>query len=213
MKQFNILRTLILPLLLTSMLSACGSMHSGRPMMQSAAELQKDEIAVVGLIELVPPLTAEEQDLQTATSDRFAGKAVVVLAEKRLDLNDLPISAGNDSVMADLGKVFFARMSKHGEYVYSGSFILTRSSATTSGYMGKDVTIHRGQLNLPGGLMYDVKPGDRAIYIGSFRYHRNKNNAIVKIEHIDDYKRVNAEFVAKFGRGFKLTDVKPKKVE
>lgn len=213
MKQFNILRTLILPLLLTFMLSACGSMYSGRPMMQSAAELQKDEIAVVGVIELVPPLTAEEQDLQTATSDRYAGKAVVVLAEKPLDLNDLPVSAGNDSVMADLGKVFFARMSKHGEYVYSGSFILTRSTATTSGYMGKDVTIHMGQLNLPGGLRYDVKPGDSAIYIGSFRYHRDKNNAITKVEHIDDYKRVNAEFVAKFGRDFKLIDVRPKKAE
>jgi len=212
MKQIYHVRHFILLLLSAVALSACGTMSNGRPQMQSASDLQNDEIAVVGRIELVPPLTAEEQALQTGTSERFRGKAVAVFSDKLMDMNDLPMDVGNDALMAELGKNFFARMQKRSEYVYSGSFILARSTATTSGYMGRDVTIHVGHINLPGGFKYDVNPDDRAIYIGTIRYYRNSHNAITKVEHIDDYQIVNGEFLKRFGKQLKLRDVYPKKM-
>lgn len=212
MKKIYLVRYFILSMLSVVMLSACGTMSDGRPMMQSTADLQNDEIAVVGRIELVPPLTAKEQDLKTLTSDRFRGKAVAILSDKLMDMNNLPLSAGNDAIMAKLGSVFFARMQKRSEYIYSGSYILAKSTATASGYMGQDVTIHVGQINLPGGFQYDVKPGDRAIYIGTLRYYRNSHDDITSVKYIDDYKRVNKEFKARFGQHLELQDVRPKKM-
>lgn len=211
MRKIHIVRYLIILVLPAVMLDACGTMANGRPMMQSAADLKNNEIAVVGRIELVPPLTAQEQDLKTLTSERFRGKAVAVLSDKPMDMNNLPVGVGSDAIMAKLGETFFARMPKQSEYIYSGSFILAGSTATTSGYMGEDTTIHVVHINLPGGLKYDVSPGDRAIYIGTLRYYRNSHDVITRVRYIDDYRRVNREFRAKFGQ-LRLHDVRPKKM-
>lgn len=212
MNRIKSLFQLTVLLLSALVLNACGTISSGRPQLQNASELQSNEVAIVGRIELVPPLSAEEQELQTGTSERFRGKAVAVFSDKLMDLDDLPMGIGNDAVMAKLGKDFFARMQKRNEYIYSGSFILARSAVTSSGYMGQNATIHMDQINLPGGLKYAVKPGDRAIYVGTLRYYRDDFNSITKVKYIDDYKRVSKTFAARFGKGIKLRDVKPQKM-
>lgn len=212
MNRTKTLFQLVVLLLAAFLLNACGTISGGRPQLQSASELQNNEIAIVGRIELVPPLSADEQELQTGTSERFRGKAVAVFSDQLMDLDDLPISIGNDAVMAKLGQDFFARMQKRDEYIYSGSFILARSAVSSSGYMGQNATIHMGQINLPGGMTYTVKPGDRAIYIGTLRYYRDDFNSITKVKYIDDYKRAHKALVAKFGNGIKLRDVKPQKM-
>jgi molybdopterin synthase catalytic subunit len=44
-----------------------------------------------------------------------------------------------------------------------------------------------------------LKPGDRAVYIGTVRYHRNEFWEITKVAIVDDYDRANADFRKKFG--------------
>lgn len=210
--KMNALRYLTL-LLAGLVLAGCGTMYSGKPHLNALNELQANELILVGRIELVPPLSPEEQELKTLTSDRFQGRVVALFSEQAFeDLNDLPMSASSQAILVDLGKEFYTRQPKSSTMIYSGSYILVRSAMYAGGYMGRDVTIDHAQLNMPGGLKYTLKPDDRAVYVGTLRYHRDDYNAITKVEVINDYKRVNKEFTAKFGNGIKLRSVQPEKM-
>lgn len=52
---------------------------------------------------------------------------------------------------------------------------------------------------LPGGLKVDVKPGDKAVYMGTIRYHRNEFMDITKVEIKDHFGAESAAFKKKFG--------------
>ncbi len=54
---------------------------------------------------------------------------------------------------------------------------------------------------------------DRAVYVGTVRYHRDDYNTITKTEVINDYARVNKAFVAKYGAGLKLRNARPEPVK
>jgi hypothetical protein len=56
----------------------------------------------------------------------------------------------------------------------------------------------------PGGLHVAVKPGDRGVYIGTLRYHRDEFFEITRVTVVDDYREASAEFAGKFGRGAAL---------
>lgn len=192
--------------------SGCGTMYSGKPHLNVASDLQANEIVMVGRIELVPPLSAEEQELKTITSDRFQGRASGLFSERAFDLNNLPMTASTHAVLLELGTEFYARQPKSNEIIYSGSVVLMRSAAHYGGYMGRNVTIDHRQLNLPGGIKYTVKPDDRAVYIGTIRYYRDDYNAITRVEFINNFNKVNKEFVTRYGSGLKLRYVKPEKM-
>lgn len=200
---------LAIALLTVIVISGCGTMYSGKPHLNAASDLQANEVVLVGRIELVPPLSVEEQELKTVTSDRFQGRASSLFSERAFDLNNLPMTASTHAILLDMGTEFYARQPKSNEIIYSGSVVLMRSAAHYGGYMGRNVTIDHRQLNLPGGIKYILKPDDRAVYIGTIRYYRDDYNAITKVELINDSKRVNEEFVARFGSGLKLRYVKP----
>ena len=203
----------IIALLFVSIfLGACGNMYSGKPHLNNASELQSNEVVLVGRIELVPPLSAEEQELKTLTSDRFQGKTAALFSDQAFDLDNLGMTASSNAILVELGKEFYTRQPKTSEILYSGSVIMTRSVAHYGGYQGRDVTIDHQQLNLPGGLKYTLMPDDRAVYVGTIRYHRDDYNAITKVELINDYKRANKEFAEKFGAGLKLRYAKPEKM-
>ena len=44
-----------------------------------------------------------------------------------------------------------------------------------------------GQVFLPGKLKFKLRDGDRAVYIGTMRYHRDVYNGITKVELINEY--------------------------
>jgi hypothetical protein len=56
----------------------------------------------------------------------------------------------------------------------------------------------------PGGLKISLKPGDKAVYVGTVQYHRNEFFVVTKVAIVDDYDRANAEFKKKFGTKFPL---------
>ena len=199
-------------LLVASLLGACGSMYSGKPHLNSTSELQANEIVLVGKIELVPPLSPEEQELKTLTSDRFQGKAAGLFSDQAFDLDNLGMTASTHAILFELGEEFYARQPRTSEIIYSGSVIITRSAAHYGGYQGRDVSIDHRQMNLPGGIKFTLKPDDRAVYVGTIRYHRDDYNAITRVELLDEFKRVNKEFTNKFGSGLKLRFAKPEKM-
>lgn len=182
----------------TLLLTGC---ISGKPHLQSISELQTNEIILVGRIELIPPLEDDEQNLKTATSGRFKNRVHMMVSEKKFDLDDLPISAGNDSLFVEFGKDFYIRQNQSGTLFYSGSLVLMESAARS---VAGARTIDVGQMKLPGGLTYKINPRHKAVYIGTVRYYRDDYNAITKIRLINDYDKVNSRFIRKFGKKIKL---------
>lgn len=185
----------------------------GVPHLEKISELGNDEVVLVGRIELVPPLSELEQELKTASSGRFRGKGHAIIGDKLLDLDNLPISAGKTSVFFEFGKDFFVRKERMPAYSYSGSVVLLRSTASSSGYMGRNVSIDVSQLKLPGRIKYVLAPTDRAVYLGTLRYHRDDYNAITKVEYIDEFTRVNQEFTRRFGTSVKLRRIAPMQIK
>jgi hypothetical protein len=56
----------------------------------------------------------------------------------------------------------------------------------------------------PGKLRVALKPGDRAVYIGTLRYYRDEFFEITRVAVVDEYGAANAEFANKFGSGVPL---------
>ena len=74
---------------------------------------------------------------------------------------------------------------------------------------GRRASVDVDRLILPGGLKYEVQPSDRAIYIGTLRYHRDDYNAITKVDLLDEFDKAKKAFVKQHGATVKLRRVKP----
>src|SRR4030095_647069 len=51
----------------------------------------------------------------------------------------------------------------------------------------------------PGEFRVEVRPGDTAVYIGPLHYHRDEFWQVTKIEVEDDYDRVRADCLRRWG--------------
>ncbi|OGI47340.1 MAG: hypothetical protein A2151_09330 [Candidatus Muproteobacteria bacterium RBG_16_65_34] len=193
--------------LLLASVAALAGCAGGRPALENISELAADEVVLVGRVELVPPIKEFEQELNTATSGRFRGRGHAIVAEEIYDLDALPMSAGTTSVFFEFDKDFYIRQPRAPTLYYSGAVVLMRSTATTSGYMGRNVSIDHAQLKLPGGVKFNIGPKDKAVYIGTLRYHRDAYNAVTKVEIVDDYAGANQRFTKKFGSRVSLRPV------
>ncbi|KPK52424.1 MAG: hypothetical protein AMS22_09155 [Thiotrichales bacterium SG8_50] len=146
----------------------------------TAGELGPDDIAIVGKIEIVPPLDKFDQSgLKTLGSGKFKGKVQIVF-----DTKQPPAT------------------------YYLGGYILTESQASYSGYQGRNASISVGTILVPGGLKFHTANKTRALYIGTIRYYRDDYNTITKVRVINQYKSANREFRERTGAKFNLQRVK-----
>lgn len=161
---------------------------SSQPQLNRANELQPREVVLVGRIELVPPLFPHEQVLEAPLTGRFRDKVLSRFSDS--------------SALVDLGKEFYIRQPMSKTLLVSGGAVVIKTTNH----------VHE-EIKLPGGLRYTLNPDDRAVYVGTVRYHRDDYNTITKTEVVDDYARVNREFVARYGAGLKLRNVRPESVK
>jgi hypothetical protein len=88
-----------------------------------------------------------------------------------------------------------------------GSTFFVRSKAAPSHVLGGILFLEIGgnspqqKIYFPGGFQVAAKPGDRALYIGTLRYHRDEFFEITRVTIADEYREASAEFEAKFGKG------------
>jgi len=60
------------------------------------------------------------------------------------------------------------------------------------------------ELLFPGPIEFDIRPGDRAIYVGTLRLHRDEFHEVTRAEVHDHFSAAHAEFTRKFGAGLAL---------
>jgi hypothetical protein len=156
-----------------------------------------DTVLVVGRVELVPPLKAGEQDLKMGTIDpldiksAFQGRAMLWLAptpkreERTADVFNPPLE-----------QTYFFRIPRTTRYVVHGAVLMYHRVKVVS---RRSLEQSSNELIIPGPIEFDIKPSDKAMYVGTLRLHRDEFNEVVKAELIDEYARALAEFRRKFG--------------
>jgi hypothetical protein len=174
--------------------------------LKNIKSLGEDEIVLVGRIELVPPLQEFEQNLKTIGSKRYKNAAMFVIGERPVDVQNPGLRDGKYADGVRFGEDFYLRRKRSDTLIYSGSIILTQSAL--AGH-GRRASVDVERLILPGGLKYEVQPSDRAIYIGTLRYHRDDYDAITKVDLLDEFDKAKKAFIAQHGTSLKLRRVKP----
>jgi len=173
-------------LLLASMLGAC--VGAAREPVDSLSGLGGDETVVVGRVELVPALRKDEQKLKGLNSGSFENKVFLLADEHYRVLTEEPVMADYAGrIEAILGKNFFVRSNSKPFFILGGMMYLDLG--------GREMN----RAYFPGGLKVSLKPGDKAVYVGTVQYHRNEFFEITKAAIVDDYDRANTEFKKKFG--------------
>lgn len=178
-------------LLIPTLLAGC---HSSADRAERGRTLNNTELFVVGKVELVPPLKPEEQDLKTAGSGRLKNRIYVFLSDRFIDMQNLGMTGGKHAALVDLNKTFTAKRRASAPLYYSGGMVWMQSAATYSGFMNRRTTVQTDHLYLPSQYTFAVEPKDKAIYIGTWRYHRNEFNQIKKVEYIDEYAQALRDY-------------------
>ena len=178
-------------LLLFSALGAC--VGPAREPVDTLSSLDRDETVVVGRIELVPPLRKDEQKFKGIVIGDLENKMILVTDDQYRQLTEEPgMSDFAGRIEAKLGRTFFVRSQSKPFFILGGMLYLDLGGSETN------------RAYFPGGLKVSLKPGEKAVYIGTVRYNRNEFFEITKASIVDDYDRANAEFKKKFGTRYPL---------
>ncbi len=164
-----------------------------RKAINSFKKLRSNETIVVGRVELVPPLHEHEQRLRGPMSRKYENKMFLIVDEEYRELTEEPGWGDfKGRIDAPFGEEFIVRSPNEPFYVIAGMMILTMGrSGTDNAYF-------------PGGLKANIRPGDKAVYIGTIRYHRDEFFEITNAEIVDDYDRVKREFEERLGVKYPL---------
>ena len=189
-------------MVLLSLLQSCTMGGEFLKEANSPGEVGKNEIIVVGSIELIPKLQEGEQALDPdgvidvfGYGDKNRNRAMV-------QFNKKPEATGYKQVInPELGKTFFFKIPIDNIYMVEGSVLIEFSPRGNT-----------GKVHLPMSFKIDIKSTDKAVYIGKIIYTRDDFNSVTKVELVDEYKKSNKEFKKKFGDKFKLRRVLVEKI-
>ena len=177
-------------LLLAAALALAGCLPSALAPVSSTDGVGTGETILVGRVELVPPLRKDEQRLTAMGTGQYENLMLLLTGERDRPLPaDPKIADYTDRIEAKLGSLFFVRIRSTPFYIHGGIVLLDSSMS---------------RARFPGGLRVALKPGDRAVYIGTLRYHRNEFFDITDVQVVDEYAAANAEYSRKFGNGVPL---------
>jgi hypothetical protein len=178
-------------LLLLPALTAC--VPAARMEIDDIGRLASDEAVVVGRVELVPPLRQDEQKLQALNTSQLKNKAFLLTGDQPKRFAREPQLADYEGrIEANFGQTFFVRSKSQPFYVLASMVYLRMGNS------GID------QAYLPGNLRVPLRSGDKAVYVGTIRYHRNEFFDIMRVSVVDEYDAANAEYRKKFGSRYPL---------
>lgn len=162
------------------------------------AEVGAGEVIVVGRVELTPPLKPGEQKVGSTYAE-YKDVAMMVTGPEPRAVEMLGFGDLKSRLEAPLGREFFVKHPAEPFYILRGFILMNLEIKMTS----PNARVDDGQAPLDGLFRIELKPGDRAVYIGTLRYARDEffsTEASVR----DDYARAKAEFEKRFGKAIPL---------
>ena len=155
--------------------------------------LKKDEVVIVGTINITPKLDKDEQELDPKGVWDVMGFGNKNKNRSMITFNSKPVSSGYKYVInPELGKVFFFKVPKNLKYIVDGEIL------TVFSRYGSE------KILLPTGFKINIKSSDKAVYIGDIIYKRDDFNSITSVKFKDNYKKARRLFRKKFGKKYKL---------
>jgi hypothetical protein len=191
----NLLRALFAASLLAA--AGCVSVSEG---VDSLKEVEADSVLVVGKIEIVPPIKPEEQSYKATdpfnAKRHFIGRAVMFMSDK-------PKYAEHTghALNPPLEQTYFVKVPRSQRYMVKGSVTMSFAMRVVS---RRQAVSEQTELLFPAPAELDIRPSDKAIYIGTLRLHRDEFHEVTRAEVRDDFAAANAEFKKKFGAGASL---------
>jgi hypothetical protein len=153
-------------------------------------DLGANEAVLVGRIEMVPPLQQGEQKLEGLFVSDMRNRAYFLTDDHWREVQgEASLSDYRGYVGEEFGKTFAVAVPTQPLYLLKGIMYLHFTGNRWE------------QAWLPGGLKVDLLPGDKAVYMGTVRYHRNEFMDITRVEIVDDFTRERADFAKRFGAG------------
>lgn len=147
---------------------------------------------MVGRVELVPPLRPDEQQL-SSSSREYKNKIVLLTGHRPRPVEDIGAGDMRGRMVLPLGQTFFVKADKE-------TFYLVGATVLMKGRISSDL----GRARLPALFRIDIQPTDRAVYVGTLRYHRDEFFGITRVELVDDYEHALTEFRNRFGARLSL---------
>ena len=181
-----------------ALLTACFASSGIKPI-EDVTTLSAGDVILVGKIFLDPELKEGEQRVGSMYPE-YTNAAILQIDDKPRNSDYLGITDMRDSLTARIGETFFVRGDVESFYIIKAWIPMnTNFFVATPGRPEPDY-------NAPlHGLFYiDVKPTDKAIYIGTLKYTRDEFFGIVNVQVLDEYESANHEFVKKFGANVSL---------
>jgi hypothetical protein len=188
-------------------LAACGPQPE-QPVTR-LSDIGSDSVVVVGRLELQPPLKPNEQQLKMGTidpfdaADRFRDRGFLWFGR----VADMPAEKGDFVMNPHLGELYFLRVPKNTPYLLGGYIM---AQYVTRMISPRSMAVDDARIEIPGGVRYDMRPGDRAIYVGTLVLHRDEFNEVTKAVIVDDYPAAAAAFRKRFGQGTDLRKAIPR---
>lgn len=186
------MRSLAVPVAL--LCAGCVAVSEG---VGSMSEIDGDSVLVVGRIQIVPPIKPEEQSYKANdpfnNKRHFLGRAVMFMSDKP----EYQTYTGN-ALNPPLEETFFLKVPRSQRYMVKGSVTMSFAMRTTG---PRSATTDQTELMFPSPAELDMRRGDKVIYIGTLRMHRDEFHEVTKAEIRDDYERALADYKKKFPSG------------
>jgi len=166
----------------------------------NAYEARDGKTLIVGKITVDPPLTEKGRNIRALGSDAISWDTIWMICGgnmRKVDRTTLSPDSDEfkEKIDAHQGEAFYYACADRPFYFIAGSFYKNIYRMSTS----RGISGEYDAVLLPGGFYIDIKPGDKAIYIGTIRYYRDDSFNIKKVEIIDEYDREMPMFRRMFG--------------
>lgn len=151
-------------------------------------DLDGGEVVLVGKVRLTPPLDKDDQVVVGFLPPDIRNKVTMILDDRLTPAEDEPSRSDyGGRIEAPLERTFFRARKREPFFIRLGVIVV---EATGQG---------EKKAYLPAGFRVDVRPGDRAVYLGTIHYRRDEFFQIKQVTVEDDYEQARAEFRKKFG--------------
>ena len=178
-------------LLAALVLAGCVSVSED---VDTLGEVGTDAVLVVGKIEIVPPIKPDEQSFKALdpfnTKRHFLGRAILFMADKP-QYQERTDTALNPP----LQQTYFVTLPRDKRFMVKGSVTMAFALRTVS---RRQAVADQTELMFPAPLALDIRPGDKAVYVGTLRLHRDEFHEVTRAEVRDEYAKAMAEYRAKF---------------
>ena len=158
-------------------------------------------VLLVGKIEVVPPVRPEEQRFRAGldvlnTKRHHIGRAILFMSDEPRYQDRT-----GDALNPPLEATYFLTVPRSRRYMVRGSVTMELVARAVS---ARQSVMDHTELLFPGPIEFDIRPADKAIYVGTLRLHRDEFHEVKKAEVLDQFSAAYADFTTKFGAGLPL---------